>query len=65
MTTTVTVATNGNYVSTVKHNGEDKGTVGPGSNVQKSFYVPHGSGVHTFEIEERTATEEEIEASKK
>lgn len=64
MTTTVIVATNGNYVSHVKVNGEDRGTVGPGSNVQRSFGIMHGSGPTVFEISEREATPDEIEAAK-
>jgi 4-diphosphocytidyl-2C-methyl-D-erythritol kinase len=64
MTTTVIVATNGNYVSSVKVNGEDRGTVGPGSNVQRSFGIMHGSGPTVFEISEREATPDEIEAAK-
>lgn len=64
MTTDVIVRTNGNYVAMVKQNGEDKGTVGPGAAVTKQFYVPHGAGPQVFEIEEREATAEEIEAAK-
>jgi len=63
MTTNVKVQTNGNYVAMVKIDGEDKGTVGPGSAVEKQWYIPHG-GVHNVEIEERSATEDEINAAK-
>jgi hypothetical protein len=47
----------------VKIDGEDKGTVGPGPAVERPFNIPHG-GVHTVEIEERAATEAEVEALK-
>ncbi|UIK05020.1 hypothetical protein [Neorhizobium galegae] len=62
MTTDVIVRTNGNYVAMVKIDGDDKGTVGPGTLVSKQFYIPHG-GVHTIEVEERQATPEEIEGA--
>lgn len=64
MTTNVKVVTNGMYVATVKHNGKEVGTVGPGSMVEKSFYFPHGQGPQLYEIDERPATPEEIEAYK-
>ena len=63
MTTNVKVNTNGSYVAEVKIDGTDLGSVGPGSMVEKSWYLPHGSK-HVVEIEERNATAEEIEASK-
>lgn len=62
MTTSVKVNTNGNYVATVKINGVDKGTVGPGSAVEKMWNIPHGQ-MTTVEIEERQATAEEIAAA--
>ncbi|MGO8241248.1 hypothetical protein ELH77_18985 [Rhizobium ruizarguesonis] len=64
MTTNVKVITNGMYVSTVKHNGVEVGTVGPGNMVERSFPFPHGQGPQIYEIEERTATDEEIAAYK-
>lgn len=62
MTTDVIVRTNGNYVAEVKIDGEDKGGVGPGNLVQRQFFIPHG-GKHIVEIEERPATQEEIDAA--
>lgn len=62
MTTDVIVRTNGNYVAEVKIDGEDKGGVGPGTLVQRQFFIPHG-GKHVVEIEERSATAEEIESA--
>ncbi|MER8762912.1 hypothetical protein [Mesorhizobium sp. M0968] len=65
MTTTIKVNTNGNYVSTIKINGVEAGTVGPGSMVEKSFGLPHNNGgPSVFEVFERQATPEEIEAAK-
>lgn len=61
MTTSVKVNTNGNYVATVKINGVDKGTVGPGSMVEKQWGIPHLETT-IVEIEERQATAEEIAA---
>lgn len=59
MTTTVKIHVNGNYVSSVKVNGNDLGTVGP--NAEKSFSLPHNDGgASTFELHERPATGEEI-----
>lgn len=65
MTTTVKVITNGNYVAEVKQDGVDVGSVGPGSMVEKSFTILHGSKTNVFEIAEREATAEEVEASKR
>lgn len=60
MTTTVKVHVGGNYVTSVKVNGAEAGTVGPGA--EKSFSLPHNSGgSSTFELIERPATGEEIE----
>ncbi|MBZ9719084.1 hypothetical protein LB519_14645 [Mesorhizobium sp. AD1-1] len=65
MTTTIKVNTNGNYVSTIKINGVEAGSVGPGTMVEKSFGLPHNDGgPSVFEVYERQATAEEIEASK-
>lgn len=65
MTTTVKINTNGNYVSSIKINGTDAGTVGPGSNVEKSFNLPHNDGAPSvFEVSERAATTDEIENAK-
>lgn len=65
MTTTVKITTNGNYVSTIKINGEEAGTVGPGSMVEKSFGLPHNNGgPSVFEVFERQATADEIEAAR-
>ncbi|MER8615948.1 hypothetical protein NKG99_03705 [Mesorhizobium sp. M1409] len=65
MTTTIKVNTNGNYVSTIKINGVEAGTVGPGTMVEKSFCLPHNNGgPSVFEVFERPATAEEIEAAK-
>lgn len=63
MTTNVKVQTNGNYVAEVNIDGKDVGSVGPGSGVEKSWYIPHG-GFHTVTIHERDATEAEVEAQK-
>jgi len=54
MTTTVVVHTNGNYVATVIQDGKDPVDVGPGSDVQRSFNVPHGTESN-FKIVERPA----------
>jgi hypothetical protein len=65
MTTNVTITTNGNYVSSIKINGADAGTVGPGSNVSKTWGLPHNDGGPSiFEVFERPATADEIEAAK-
>ncbi|MER8602772.1 hypothetical protein NKH48_03120 [Mesorhizobium sp. M1233] len=65
MTTTIKVNTNGNYVSTIKINGVESGTVGPGFPAEKSFGLPHNNGgPSVFEVFERQATPEEIEAAK-
>lgn len=65
MTTTIKVNTNGNYVSTIKINGTEAGTVGPGTMVEKSFSLPHNNGgPSVFEVYERPATADEIEAAK-
>lgn len=65
MTTTIKVNTNGSYVSTIKINGKEAGTVGPGSNVEKAFSLPHNDGAPSlFEVHERQATPEEVEAAK-
>lgn len=64
MTTHVEVVCNGNYVATVKVNGKDAGTVGPGSMVRKTFSYYHGQGPTTYEVDEREATPEEIAAAK-
>ena len=64
MTTTVKIITNGNYVSSIKINGVDSGTVGPGSMVEKSFGLPHNNGgPSVFEVFERQATQDEIDAA--
>ncbi len=65
MTTTIKINTNGNYVSSVRINGNDAGTVGPGSMVERAFNLPHNDGgPSVFEVFERPATAEEIEAAK-
>lgn len=68
MTTTVKVSCNGDYVATVKtmQNGEVKSTdtVGPGSNVEKTFWFYHGSAPTVYEVSEREATAEEVAAAK-
>lgn len=65
MTTTIKVNTNGNYVSTIKINGVEAGTVGPGTMVEKSFGLPHNNGgPSVFEVFERPATPEEIAEAK-
>lgn len=63
MTTSVKLRTNGNYVAELKNNdGEVVGSAGPGSNVESDWVnLPHGEN-HT--IEERKATDEEVEAAK-
>lgn len=62
MTTTIKIHVGGNFVTEVKINGADGGTVGP--NGEKSFTLPHNSGgASTFELIERTATGEEIEVA--
>ena len=66
MTTMVKVSTNGNYVSegnfVVTNKQSEPFKVGPGSNVEKTFYVPHGSQA-SLHLTERDATAEEIEAA--
>ena len=64
MTTNVKVICNGDYVASVKVNGVDAGTVGPGSMVEKTFQFNHGDPSTTYEVSERPATPEEIEAAK-
>lgn len=64
MTTTVKVTTNGDYIATVKVNGKEAGTVGPGNMVEKAFPFYHGSEPTTYEVSERPATPEEVEAAK-
>lgn len=64
MTTSVKVHCNGNYVAMVKVDGVDQGTVGPGSNVERWFSYPHDGKPHVYEVTERPATPEEIEALK-
>lgn len=62
MTTTIRVTTNGNYVSTVKINGDEAGSVGPGSMVFKDFNLPHNDGGPSmFEVSERQATADEVD----
>ncbi len=64
MTTTVKVNCNGNYVATVKINGEEVGTVGPGIMVEKAWSLRHDVHPNVFEVDERPATAEEVEAAK-
>lgn len=65
MTTTIKINTNGNYVSTVKSNGVEAGSIGPGSMVEKAFSLPHNNGGSSvFEVFERPATPDEVEAAK-
>jgi hypothetical protein len=63
MTTSIKIRTNGNYVAEAKNSG---GTIigksGPGNNVESEWIgVPHGG----FNVTERNATAEEIEAANK
>ncbi|MGE0290514.1 MAG: hypothetical protein AB7I42_29545 [Bradyrhizobium sp.] len=71
MTTSVAIRTNGNYVCEGKMTvtpkdqpvREEEIKVGPGSNVERQYTVPHGSQV-SMDLTERNATQEEIEAAK-
>lgn len=71
MTTSVVIRTNGNYVceGRITVNSKDQPAreeeikVGPGSNVERQYYVPHGSQV-SMSLTERNATQEEIDAAK-
>jgi flagellar hook assembly protein FlgD len=70
MTTNVTIRTNGNYVSEGKIevwvksqlDRAEEIKVGPGTNVEKSYGIPHGSTV-MLSLDERPATPEEIAAA--
>jgi hypothetical protein len=65
MTTTIKITTNGSYVSEVKINGGHAGSVGPGTMVFREFGLPHNDGgPSVFEVHERSATPEEIEAAR-
>lgn len=68
MTTTVKISCNGNYVATVKttQNGKimSTDTVGPGNNVEKTFWFYHGSAPTVYGVSEREATPAEVEAAK-
>jgi hypothetical protein len=66
MTTQIAVHVNGNFVAegkiTIQRDGEPEVVdvkVGPGSNIERRFGVPHGSAL-ALELTERDATEAEV-----
>jgi len=59
MTTSFQVTTDGYYVATVKIDGKEVATVGPGREMKKSFYVDPGDHACVFEITERASTAKE------
>ena len=60
MTLSVKVHVGGNYVAEVKVNDQPVVNVGP--NAEKPLYIPHNQK-SVIEIEERQATQEEIDAA--
>ncbi len=66
MTVNLKISVGGNYVATVKNESggvvAEAGPTGQGPIVEKSIHFPHGQGPQTYVVDERQATQEEIDA---